>query len=300
MFLDELPTEQARRAAGPDLRLYRRYVCLVCGHVELVPLDQELHADYVCPLCDAPRKAMAGPDDPRLRKHSLALERLAPGIWRADKSPPFPPEWSHTSYLLEHPRGLVLYDPPPFFSDGACAAVRARGEARLLVLSHEDFVGPAADWCAALDVPAWLGVGERPMGAHPFEPDRWMDGPTLLAPDLELLPVPGHTKGSLALYWSGAPGGPALFAGDALTLWEFDEGRVQLVFPQHPPLGEALRELVARPMVLLATCAGWLHAPERHLRALVEQPEPCGRPWCGDRGGLWLRASDIDHGCRRH
>jgi glyoxylase-like metal-dependent hydrolase (beta-lactamase superfamily II)/rubredoxin len=269
---------------------WRRYYCPVCGHVEWVPPGEDLPADYHCPLCEAKRKAMVLVGDTLGARHGIAIEPIAAGVCRIRKRPPYRADFEHFAYALEHPEGLVLFDAPHVPSSGAVAAVRALGQPRALILSHEDFVGFAADWSKLLGVPAWMGAGALPIPGNRFTPDEWIDGPRRLAPDLELLRVPGHSPGELALYWSGAPDGPVLVAGDALTVWTHRDGRVQLAFLQNPPVSAEARALAERPVALLCTCTGTLAGAGEPLRRLLASAEPCARPYLGDRGGVWLEA----------
>jgi glyoxylase-like metal-dependent hydrolase (beta-lactamase superfamily II) len=213
---------------------YRRYFCVVCGHVEWVPLDQELPPDYCCTVCGEPRSVMLALDDPRLARHSVVLDEAAAGILVAKKKPPFRADWTHYAYVLQHPDGVILYDAPPIVTEEAVDAILALGKPRLVIVSHRDFVGLAGDWARALDVPAWMGAGDEPEAGNRFEPDRRIDRAEKLADDLEVVPAPGHTPGSLAVYWSGAPDGPALFAGDAVMLCGHDDGRCRQAAGYRP------------------------------------------------------------------
>ena len=133
-----------------------------------------------------------------------------------------------------------------------------------------------------------MGEGDLPLPGNRFEPDVRVRQSVRLADDLEVVTVPGHSPRSLAVYWSGAPGGAVLFAGDALVVWTYEDGRVQLSLGQAPPAGEAILELIARPVSLLVTCTGMVAAPSRHLERLLAAPEKCARPWRGEDGGVLM------------
>ncbi|HYP29298.1 MAG TPA: hypothetical protein VE262_21485 [Blastocatellia bacterium] len=273
---------------GVDAKGWRRFYCPVCGHVEWVAPGEQLPAHYTCPLCGVGRKTMLALDDPRLARHEVVFEEIAPGLFRADKRPPFREDFQHYSYILRHPRGLILYDAPPVVTAEAVDAIRAMGEPRLLVVSHQDFVGFAGDWAEALGIPAWMGEGDSPLPGNRFAPSEWVSEPVLLEDGLEVVPVPGHSAGSLAVYWEDSPSGPALLSGDAITVWQHDDGRTQLAFFQNPPAGEAIRELASRPVSVLASCGGHLKNAAEPLGRLLEMPGNCARPWRGETGGVWL------------
>ena len=243
---------------------WKKFYCQVCGHVEWVTVDGELDSDYACPLCGARRTAMKSLDDPKLGRFRLGSRELAPRVWAAWREPAFSMGFQHFSYILEHPRGVVLFDAPPIPPASGEELIRSHGEPGFLVVSHRDFVGFAQDWADLLEVPLWFGKGEEPIAGNRLEPAQRIASPARIFDDLEVVPVPGHSPGSLALYWEGAPGGPVLLAGDALCAWEHDD-RVQLAFFQSKPLGEVVKTLIRRPLSLLCTCVGGLARSGRRL-----------------------------------
>ncbi|HKY04556.1 MAG TPA: hypothetical protein VJQ56_06685 [Blastocatellia bacterium] len=271
-----------------DARGWRRFYCPVCGHVEWVAPGQELPEHYACPLCGAGRAKMLALDDKRLERHSVEVEELSPGLWRASKRPPFHREYNHFSYILAHPEGVLLFDAPPVLTPLALETVNSIGRARLLVVSHQDFVGFAGDWAAALGVPSWMGEGDEPLPGNRFVPDERVTATRKIFEDVEIVPVPGHSPGSLAVYWGTAPGGPILCAGDALGVWEHPDGRTQLSFLQESRPGREICSLIARPVGWLATCTGTLAAADRPLKELLAKTDNCARPWRGETGGVWL------------
>ena len=273
---------------GSDKNGWRRFYCVICGHVEWVAPGQALPGDYECPLCEAPRSAMLAMDDPRLARHQVAFEGIAPAVWQVSKRPLFRPDFNHYAYLLAHPQGLILYDAPPLVTDEAIETILAIGKPRMLIVSHTDFVGLAGDWAEALGIPSVMGEGDAPLKGNRFTPSERVGGSLRLAGDLEVRRVPGHSRGSLALYWRGAPAGNVLCAGDAITVWHHTDGRVQLTFFQPPPAGREITELAGRDVGLLLSCGGYLRNAHAHLQKLIALDENCARPWRGDTGGVWL------------
>jgi glyoxylase-like metal-dependent hydrolase (beta-lactamase superfamily II)/rubredoxin len=277
---------------GIDANGWRRFYCPVCGHVEWVAPGEQLPQHYTCPLCGVGHKSMIAFDDPRLARHEVLFEEVAPGVIMTDKRPPFRADFEHHSYILKHPQGLILYDAPPFINDEAVEAVRALGRPRLLIVSHLDFVGLASDWAQALGVPAWMGAGDDPLPGNRFVPTHRINESVELEPGLEVVRVPGHSDGSLAIYWSDAPAGPALFSGDAITVWRHEDNRVQVTFFQTAPAGEEIKELASRPVWLLASCGGYLKEAGGPLKRLLSTPENCARPYRGETGGVWLEPGE--------
>lgn len=267
---------------------WRRFYCPVCGHVEWVAPGEELPVDYACPLCGVGRSTMLPVGDRRLDRHSVAFRELVLGLWEVGKRPRFRRDFTHFSYVLAHPEGLVLFDAPPLVTDEAVRTIRAMGTPHLLVVSHSDFVGFAGDWGHALGVPVLFGEGETPLSGNRLEPDERVAAPRSIFDDLELHVVPGHSPGSLALYWPTAPAGPVLCCGDAISVWPHPDGRTQVCFFQTAPAGREISALVARPVDTLATCTSALADATPVLAELLETDENCARPYNDEPGGVWL------------
>jgi glyoxylase-like metal-dependent hydrolase (beta-lactamase superfamily II) len=169
--------------------------------------------------------------------------------------------------------------------------ILALGQPRLLIVSHKDFLGPATLWTEALDIPLWIGT-DAPIGRNRAAVTQRVT--TVMSPceGSEVLPVPGHSPGSIALYWSAAPGGPVLCAGDALAVQRHAEGRTQLAYFQAPPIGPEIASLTARPVETLAACGGALRHASKWLGRLAPAAAHCARPYLGERGGLWIESGE--------
>jgi hydroxyacylglutathione hydrolase len=110
---------------------------------------------------------------------------------------------------------------------GDAAPVRAylakrgwRLAAILLTHHHKDHVGGVADLLNGQDVPVYGPAGEALGPLDPFVTrvaggaHVHLDAPAL---DFTVIDVPGHTRGHIAYFQSGDPGGtPHLFCGDTL------------------------------------------------------------------------------------
>lgn len=276
---------------GADKEGWTQYYCTVCGHVEWVAPGASLDHYYHCPLCGEGRSVMIALDDPRLARHRVEFNLVAPRIWQLTKRPPFRADFQHYSYIIDHPQGVILYDAPPFIDDGAVETIIKLGVPKLLVVSHTNFVGFATHWAEALDIPAWMGEGDNPLSGNRFAPSERVTTTRKIFGDADVRRVPGHSSGSIALYWAGAPAGPALFSGDAITVWKHEDGRTQLVFFQDAPAGEEVLRVATCPVSLLATCGGALKDAGEALRQLCEITDNCGKPYMDDPGGgVWLDA----------
>ena len=122
------------------------------------------------------------------------------------------------SYLLVRPAGNVLMDSPRFNAP-LVKRLEALGGVRWMVLSHQDDLADHGRFAAhfgcerllhaADDGPGAEHVEHRPEGFEPFvldAGDAGSDGPD---DSLTVIPVPGHTRGSVCLQWRDV-----LFTGD--------------------------------------------------------------------------------------
>jgi glyoxylase-like metal-dependent hydrolase (beta-lactamase superfamily II)/ferredoxin len=123
------------------------------------------------------------------------------------------------SWLVVRPAGNVLVDSPRFAAP-LLARLRELGGARWLFLTHRDDVADHARWAAALGCERVLHAADA--GPATRDVERLVEGrePVPLAPDLLVIPVPGHTRGSAALLWRDH----VLFTGD--HLWGDAAGRL--------------------------------------------------------------------------
>ena len=112
------------------------------------------------------------------------------------------------SYFIERAGGNVLVDSPRAASP-LLTALAERGGVATMVLSHRDDVADHAAFHARFGCERVMHRAEGLLGL-----ERYVDGetPVALAPDLLLIPTPGHTRGSVCLLYREA----FLFTGDHL------------------------------------------------------------------------------------
>ncbi len=124
------------------------------------------------------------------------------------------------SYLIVRPRGNVLVDSPraarPLF-----ASIAALGGVRTLVLSHRDDVADHAAFARRFGCERIMHAADA--GALPVERRLTGDDPIALDDELTVIPVPGHTRGSVALLYRDK----FLFTGDHLW-WDEDDERLDM------------------------------------------------------------------------
>lgn len=117
------------------------------------------------------------------------------------------------SYLIRRPDGNVLVDSPRF-AEILVERIAALGGVRTMVLTHQDDVADHAKFRARFGCERVIHRADVRGDTRACE--RIIEGDTELAPDLRLIHVPGHTRGSIALLH-----GDVLFTGD--HLWATDD-----------------------------------------------------------------------------
>lgn len=124
------------------------------------------------------------------------------------------------SWLVVRPGGNVLVDSPRF-ARPLLRGIERLGGARFLFLTHRDDVADHAKWAGALSCERILHARDAARGTRGVERLVEGDAPVRLDDDLLLVPVPGHTAGSMALLYREK----WLFTGD--HLWAGEEGRLE-------------------------------------------------------------------------
>jgi glyoxylase-like metal-dependent hydrolase (beta-lactamase superfamily II)/ferredoxin len=121
-----------------------------------------------------------------------------------------------SSWFVRRPGGNVLVDSPRA-SRTLLERIRSLGGARFMFLTHKDDVADHEYWHEALGCERILHADD--VGAATRGIERQVAGRATvsIAPDLLAIPVPGHTRGSMALLYRDE----FLFSGD--HLWA-DEG----------------------------------------------------------------------------
>ena len=125
------------------------------------------------------------------------------------------------SYLIQRPDGNVLVDSPRF-TPPLVKRLEAMGGIRYLYLTHRDDVADHEKFHQHFGCDRILHKDEINVGTQDVEIQLSGTEATQLAPDLLIIPVPGHTKGHTVLLYEQK----FLFSGDHLA-WSDD--RQQLI-----------------------------------------------------------------------
>jgi len=116
------------------------------------------------------------------------------------------------SYFIQRPEGNVLVDSPRF-APPLVKQLEAMGGVRYLYLTHRDDVADHAKFQAHFGCGRILHTDDISANTRDIEMPLAGQDAISLAPDLTIIPVPGHTKGHTVLLYDNR----ILFTGDHLA-----------------------------------------------------------------------------------
>ncbi|MDE2473460.1 MAG: MBL fold metallo-hydrolase [Alphaproteobacteria bacterium] len=200
-------------------------------------------------------------------------EKLARGVFRlgynaADAA------GAH-SFLIHREGGNFMVDGPRW-AKPVVDAIAERGGLKGILLTHRDDIGDAKRYAGHFDAQVWIHRADH--NRAPFA-GNLIEGlePVKITDDILAIPLPGHTKGSVAYLY----GDRCLFTGDSLA-WSFEAGdlmawREFCWFSWREQTKSLKRLLDHRFETVLAGHGGSITLPEdemrRRLRALVARME---------------------------
>ena len=179
------------------------------------------------------------------------------------------------SFFIEHPDGNWLVDSPRYLKH-LVHAFEQKGGIAYIFLTHKDDVADAEKYAAHFGAKRMIHRAD--IEAAP-DAEWIIEGADSLQvmPQFQIIPVPGHTAGSMALLYKSR----FLFTGDHLW-WDSVQKRLsapsQLVWRKHV-LIDSIKKLLDHPFEWVLAGHGdrtRLPAEEMraHLRALVERRQP--------------------------
>ncbi|KAI3496055.1 hypothetical protein L1887_38405 [Cichorium endivia] len=137
-----------------------------------------------------------------------------PGVYHcgyhSDKS------YGAASYLIVHPEGNILIDSPRF-TERLASNIENIGGARYMFLTHRDDVADHKKWSERLGCTRILHSTEVNVSTRDVEMKLDGCGPWSLNDDIQLIHTPGHTEGSVCLFYKPLK---VLFTGDHLAMEE--------------------------------------------------------------------------------
>lgn len=227
-----------------------RAICVTCG----AQYTDAEHPPGHCVICEEERQ-FVGVDghrwttlDELRRDHRNRAEELEPGLTEFVTEPRF--GIGQRAFLLETPRGNVLWDCIALLDDVAGEYIRERGGLTAIAISHPHYYTTMVEWSEAFgDVPVWLHEDDQQWIMRPD--DRvclWSGEARRLHGGLTLIRCGGHFEGGTVLHWpAGARGRGALLSGDVIQVTP-DRRSVSFMcsYPNYIPLNAAaVRRIVA-------------------------------------------------------
>jgi len=171
------------------------------------------------------------------------------------------------SFFIEHPKGNWLVDSPRYLTH-LVEAFEQRGGIAYIFLTHKDDVADAEKYAARFGAKRMIHRADVETA-----PDaEWIiEGSDSLQvmPQFQIIPVPGHTAGSMALLYKNR----FLFTGDHLW-WDSAQKRLgapsRLVWRKHV-LADSIRKLLDYPFEwVLAGHGDRIRLPAHEMRAQLQ------------------------------
>ncbi|KAJ3671512.1 hypothetical protein LUZ60_007591 [Juncus effusus] len=116
------------------------------------------------------------------------------------------------SYFITHPEGNIMVDCPKF-TEKLAKNLEMLGGMRYIFLTHKDDVGEHEKWARRFKCERLLHSGDVQETTKDVEKKLHGHGPWTIGSDFDLLYTPGHTEGSVCLYYKPLK---VLFSGDHL------------------------------------------------------------------------------------
>ncbi len=182
------------------------------------------------------------------------MKQVQPDLWETEPEYPFPGLITR-AYLLTRDEGNVL-----FYNTGhhhEIDAMADRGGVAYQFLSHQDELGETLNVIGErFDARLGGHVNEQEKFARIRRPDVLFDKRETLLGNVEVIPTPGHSPGSVCFLVDSPHGKRYLFTGDTLFLSDDGGWQAGMItgYSEREPLAaslEVLREL--RPDVVISS-----------------------------------------------
>lgn len=189
----------------------------VVYHQPETPAERQLALQALLSCPTASIGTVAPPADIKAAQQHLPLEITA-GLYHcgyhAESS------YGAASYLIQRPEGNVLVDSPRFAAP-LVKRLEALGGVRYLYLTHRDDVADHQKFQQHFGCQRILHVDDMSADTRAVELPISGAAPVQLAPDLLIIPVPGHTRAHTVLLYQNR----VLFTGDHLA-WSAELGHL--------------------------------------------------------------------------
>ena len=181
------------------------------------------------------------------------------------------------TYLIKRPAGNILFGTKADIAD-AEADIAAAGGVSLILLGDRHQAAPeTARLASRLGAPIMMSSIEaaavKKLGVEIDRPLPYQ--PCQLAPDLEIIPTPGHTKGAFSYLWTNSER-RFLFIGDTIVPVD-GTWRYWVNAPNRPEMRGTIEKLSAVPFDVVlsnsfaATPTGWLETTPQTRKAMFAE-----------------------------
>lgn len=174
--------------------------------------DDELDAWLAAQAC--PTRSI-GTASRRPRPGRLYPREVEPGSGVLDLGYCAEESFGASAWLVVRPDGNVMVDSPRF-TEALARPLADLGGVRHVALTHRDDVADGRRWADRFGARSWIHADDR--DAAPWATDTLV-GEREVVPGLLAVPVPGHTRGSVAYLLDET----WLFSGDSLA-WSDERG----------------------------------------------------------------------------
>jgi glyoxylase-like metal-dependent hydrolase (beta-lactamase superfamily II) len=173
--------------------------------------------------------------------------------------------WGAHSFLIRRAHGNAMVDAPRW-TNRVVEALEESGGLAFILLTHRDDVADAERYAKHFGARVFIHDADRAAAPYASEVITGRD-PSPLDEDLLVIPVPGHTQGSVAYLADGH----LLFTGDSLA-WSFEQDDLraskEVCWYSWPEQTNSLRRLLDyRFDWVFAGHGGSFHLPTKEMRA---------------------------------
>lgn len=176
--------------------------------------------------------------------------------------------WGAHSFFIQRERGNAMIDAPRW-TKPVVTAIEHMGGLAMVLLTHRDDAADAERYAAHFGARVFIHEADRDAAPYASDVLRGRE-PLALDPDILVIPLPGHTKGSVAYLFEER----CLFTGDSLS-WSFEHEDLRaskdVCWYSWTEQTDSLRRLIAQRFEwIFAGHGGSIHLPAEVIRARLE------------------------------
>ncbi|CAH1418980.1 unnamed protein product [Lactuca virosa] len=234
---NQIQTQKKRRPENVDGEFFVDHTCIDCDTCRWMAPEVFTRVDGMSAVSKQPSC-----QDERLKAlqallscptSSISTEKPAHDILEVQKTFPIPIDmeripgvyhcgyhsdktYGATSYFIVHPQGNILIDSPRY-TERLAENIEKLGGAQYMFLTHKDDVADHKKWSERFGCKRILHSKEVNVSTRDVEMKLDGCGPWSLNDDIQLIHTPGHTEGSVSLFYKPLK---VLFTGDHLAIGE--------------------------------------------------------------------------------